>query len=421
MSELSQPTPWAKCAAFLRLLGPGVLMATAAVGGSHLVASTQAGAKFGWQLIVLILAVNVLKYPFFRAGVSYTISTKETLQQGYRKMGKGYLGLALALNIVASVVNAAALLLFAASLLAYFIPIDVSVAVTGAAVLCAILFILLAGHFAALDGVAKGIMAVLVIATFAAFLMALFNGPVQPSGYVPPSPWTMATLGFLVITMGWMPAPIEISSITSLWLKRQCKVQPVSARSALFDFNLGYAVTTLLALMFLALGALVLHGSGETLATSGIGFSQQLVSLYANTIGPWSHWLIALVAFLCIFGSALTVYDGYARVIAEAIALLAPTKLSTTAVFTPVLITMAICSFSIVLFFKSALLAMLGFAMTLAFLTTPIFAWLNHGLVKRFALHPDVKANKLVQILSYAGLLYLFGFLLLFVGWKWFG
>ena len=124
---------------------------------------------------------------------------------------------------------------------------------------------------------------------------------------------------------------------------------------------------------------------------------------------------------LCIFGSALTVYDGYARVIAEAIALLAPTKLSTTAVFTPVLITMAICSFSIVLFFKSALLAMLGFAMTLAFLTTPIFAWLNHGLVKRFALHPDVKANKLVQILSYAGLLYLFGFLLLFVGWKWFG
>lgn len=49
----------------VQLLGPGVLMATAAVGGSHLVASTQAGAKFGWQLVVLILAVNVLKYPFF--------------------------------------------------------------------------------------------------------------------------------------------------------------------------------------------------------------------------------------------------------------------------------------------------------------------------------------------------------------------
>ena len=396
-------------------------MATAAVGGSHLVASTQAGAKFGWQLIVLILAVNVLKYPFFRAGVSYTISTKETLQQGYRKMGKGYLGLALALNIVASVVNAAALLLFAASLLAYFIPIDVPVAVTGAAVLCAILFILLAGHFAALDGVAKGIMAVLVIATFAAFLMALFNGPVQPSGYVSPSPWTMATLGFLVITMGWMPAPIEISSITSLWLKRQCKVQPVSARSALFDFNLGYAVTTLLALMFLALGALVLHGSGETLATSGIGFSQQLVSLYANTIGPWSHWLIALVAFLCIFGSALTVYDGYARVVAEAIALLFnKQKAARNTLVTPVLLFMAVASFIIVLFFKSALLAMLGFAMTLAFVTTPMFAWLNHKLVASTQLHHDASPNVVVRMLSYIGLAYLFGFLIVFVWWKWF-
>ena len=34
----------------LKALGPGVLLATAAIGGSHIVASTQAGALFGWQL-----------------------------------------------------------------------------------------------------------------------------------------------------------------------------------------------------------------------------------------------------------------------------------------------------------------------------------------------------------------------------------
>ena len=153
----------------VQLLGPGVLMATAAVGGSHLVASTQAGAKFGWQLVVLILAVNVLKYPFFRAGVSYTISTRQTLQFGYHKMGKGYLIVALCLNALASVVNAAALLLFAASLLSYFLPFNVSIAIASAAILGAILFILLAGHFEALEGVAKAIMGVLVLATVAAF------------------------------------------------------------------------------------------------------------------------------------------------------------------------------------------------------------------------------------------------------------
>ncbi|PTB87883.1 hypothetical protein C9927_04915, partial [Pseudidiomarina aestuarii] len=57
----------------LRALGPGIILAAAAVGASHLVASTQAGALFGWELWWVILAVNVLKYPFFRFGVTYTL------------------------------------------------------------------------------------------------------------------------------------------------------------------------------------------------------------------------------------------------------------------------------------------------------------------------------------------------------------
>lgn len=68
-------------------LGPGILMATAAIGGSHLVASTQAGALFGWQLLWLILLVNILKYPFFRFGVQYTLQQNESLVEGYWRKG----------------------------------------------------------------------------------------------------------------------------------------------------------------------------------------------------------------------------------------------------------------------------------------------------------------------------------------------
>ena len=32
-----------------KAMGPGILMASAAVGGSHIVSSTQAGAIYGWQ------------------------------------------------------------------------------------------------------------------------------------------------------------------------------------------------------------------------------------------------------------------------------------------------------------------------------------------------------------------------------------
>lgn len=69
------PPAQSKIGRIIQSLGPGIMMATAAVGGSHLVASTKAGAIFGWQLALLILLVNVLKYPFFRAGVIYTHAT----------------------------------------------------------------------------------------------------------------------------------------------------------------------------------------------------------------------------------------------------------------------------------------------------------------------------------------------------------
>ena len=46
-------------------LGPGILLAGAAIGGSHLLSSTTAGARFGFGLVGLILITNLLKYPFF--------------------------------------------------------------------------------------------------------------------------------------------------------------------------------------------------------------------------------------------------------------------------------------------------------------------------------------------------------------------
>lgn len=404
----------------LKLLGPGVLMATAAIGGSHLVASTQAGAKFGWQLAILVLLVNIFKYPFFRAGIEYTMNTGQTLQYGYLSLGKPYILLALGLNSISSVVNSAALLMFAASLLSYLLPVNLPISVLSGLTLAFILIILFSGQYRILNNVSKFIMVVLVIATLTATFIAFLNGPVAPQNFVSPSPWVIASVGFLVVTMGWMPAPIEISSITSMWLKRQRQEKEITKQAAFFDFNLGYFITMLLALVFLALGALVLHGSEQQLANGGVGFSKQLVDMYSSTIGEWSRWLIALVAFLCIFGSALTVLDGYSSVVAEAIALSKGQASHSHRLFVIVLTTVSVCSLAIILFFKAALLPMLGFAMTLAFMTTPVFAFLNHKLASSEVIEVSNRKQKWLNVLSYLGLFYLFGFLLLFVVWKWF-
>ena len=49
----------------LKLLGPGLLFAGAAIGVSHLVQSTRAGADYGWGLLWAPILINLFKSPFF--------------------------------------------------------------------------------------------------------------------------------------------------------------------------------------------------------------------------------------------------------------------------------------------------------------------------------------------------------------------
>ncbi|WPC73760.1 Nramp family divalent metal transporter [Vibrio porteresiae] len=404
----------------VKSLGPGIMMAAAAVGGSHLVASTQAGAIYGWQLASLILLVNLLKYPFFRCGVQYTLGTGESLVEGYSKLGRPYLWLFFALTSISAVVSTAALLLFSASLLSYFIPFQLSIHVLSVVTLITCLAILFAGQYKALDALSKIIMALLTISTLLALAFAVFGSTPTPSNAISTdSPWTLAAIGFIVVTMGWMPAPIEVTSLSSMWLKSQSKHTSVTAQSALFDFNVGYIGTALLAVVFLALGALVLHGTGTKVAMSGAGFTDQLIGIYASTIGEWSRYLIAIIAFFCIFGSTITVLDGYCRVIAESQRLLKNQSEQSSKVFLNWMIIVSVLSLGIIFFWASALLPMLNFAMIMAFVTTPIYALLNYILVTRTPLPSALKMGPKLKALSIVGLIYLFGFLALFIWWKW--
>ena len=49
----------------LKTLGPGILFASTAIGVSHLVQSTRAGAVYGFELLGFIMLANLFKYPFF--------------------------------------------------------------------------------------------------------------------------------------------------------------------------------------------------------------------------------------------------------------------------------------------------------------------------------------------------------------------
>ena len=404
-----------------KIFGPGILMATAAIGGSHLVSSTQAGALFGWSLAIFILLINFFKYPFFLANVQYTMATKKSLIEGYASLGNSWLWLFTILAVIAAVVNTAAVSMFAASLLGYFIPIKLTINILSFIIIFACILILIAGKYNLLNNVSKIIMITLSIATVVAVVMAVTKdvNSALADDFISPSAWTIASLGFIVILTGWMPAPIEISSIGSIWLKNQIKQTNINAKNALLDFNVGFIVTAILAIFFLALGALVLHGSAYEFK-DGIAFSHQLVTMYSTVIGDWSRLLIAFIAFACMFGTSITVIDGYGRAVAEAFSLIRKNRSASNRSVAIWTIFISIIGFLIIVYFASSMRTMLDFAMILSFTTTPIFAFLNYKLVRSTKLPKELQNGIFLNILSICGLIFLFGFLILFIIYRWF-
>lgn len=397
----------------VRALGPGILMASAAVGGSHIVASTQAGAIYGWQLAILILLINFFKYPFFRFGAEYTATTGQNLIEGYASQGRAYLWVYFVLNVFSAMVNTAGVGMICAAILANFFPggLGLDASQWTAIVIVVTWGMLLIGGYRFLDGLSKWIMIALTVTTIAATVIALFHHREYAPDFVATSPWQITALPFLIALMGWMPAPIEISSITSLWSAEKKKSVDFSRDDAIFDFNVGYIGTAVLAFVFLALGALIQYGNGEEVKAASIAYIAQLVQMYASSLGNWSIPLITTIAFLCMFGTVITVIDGYSRANNEALRLILGQGEESKKALTVWLTATSIIGIVIALSFVGNLGTMLRFAMIASFITTPFFAYLNYKLVS----NKDRRLRGWVKHLSWAGLVYLFGFAIFFV------
>ncbi|MFZ7235312.1 NRAMP family divalent metal transporter [Avibacterium gallinarum] len=401
-------------------LGPGILMASAAIGGSHIIASTQAGAIYGWQLAIIIILANFFKYPFFRFGVQYTLDTGNTLLDGYRQKGKSYLWVFFLLNIFSTAINMTAISLLCAVILNFVLPTPVNMSILSAIMISSAAAILLFGKYRLLDGLAKVIMIALTVTTVAAVVIALMRNGVQgiaADDYISPSPWNLSALAFIVALMGWMPAPIELSVINSMWVVAKRRLTKVSYKDGIFDFNVGYVSTAILALVFLALGALVQFGSNETVEMVGGKYIAQLINMYSSTIGEWAKDLIAFIAFMCIFGTTLSMLDGYSRTNLESLRLLAGKKESRVSFLNLSILCSTIAVLVIIFCFSDAVGPMLKLAMIGSFVSTPVFAWLNLSLVMK----GEHRVRGFLLWLSLVGLVYLAGFTLLFIashfGW----
>ena len=158
----------------LSQLGPGLLMAGAAIGVSHLVQSTRAGALYGWGALIFVLLANLMKYPFYEYGHRYAAASGQNLIQAYRQQGKQVFIPFLAISVVSAVGSFAVDAFVAAMLLQYLWLPEVSATVLAVGVLLFCWGLIAVGRYRLFEQITKWCVIFLSVATVAAVVMADF-------------------------------------------------------------------------------------------------------------------------------------------------------------------------------------------------------------------------------------------------------
>ncbi|MCD2260267.1 Nramp family divalent metal transporter [Psychroserpens luteolus] len=391
----------------LKKIGPGLLFAGAAIGVSHLVQSTRAGADFGFGLIWALLLVNIFKYPFFQFGPRYAMATGETLLDGYKKLGKGVLIAYFILTIATMFTIQTAVTIVTAGLAESIFGDFISTKIWTVIILSICFVILIIGKYSFLDKLMKFIIVTLTLSTIVAVCFA-FKNSTQPTALTQVFPNAMQ-FGFLIAFMGWMPAPLDISVWHSLWaIEKKKEDTDFSVKSSLFDFNVGYFATIILGLGFLALGALVMFNSGENFSGKADVFSNQLISMYTKSLGNWSYLIIGIAAFTTMFSTTLTTLDASPRAMVKTTQLLFGNQMKRSYL---VWILILISGTILIFFkFKSDMALLITIATVLSFITAPLYAIANYVLISSRHTPKEWRPSTGIHILSWLGLLFLVGF-----------
>jgi len=412
---------------YTKTAGPGILFASTAIGVSHLVQSTRAGAEFGLMIMGFVILANVLKYPFFEYGSRYAVATQTSIIDGYLRLGRPALWMYFIITICSMFFVTGAVGFVTAGFFENLFGLDSTGGWTLVALFAICVGILAVGRYSALDGIIKIVAIVMLVSTVAAFAFALHGGPTHTSEtFEPRELWDDRGIFFLLALMGWMPTAIDLSSWNSLWTLariKQSKYRP-TLKETLFEFRLAYVITAVLAVMFVTLGAFMFYGTGTELPNNNAKFAHSVITLYSKTIGEWSYILISTCAFSVMFGTIIAAFDGYSRSIHRTTQLLFTRKDTPDThynhTYFSILVVLALGSLIVILAFGNNLKSLVDFATVLSFVIAPVIAIFNFKLVRGRFLEKQHRPSIFLKMLSYAGLVFLVGFAGVFVVTKFF-
>jgi len=402
-------------------LGPGLLYAGAAVGVSHLVMSTKAGASYEFLFLLLIPLIHLIKYPFYKFGPQYTALTGRNILHGYHALGRWALGTYIALTLLSMCLIQAAVTIVTSSIAIHFfgltLPAEYMPHIPAILVLIAAATILYIGQYSLLDKMMKAIIIILTLTTITALIMVLLAS--QESAEPTASPlfslYEHADIIFLAAFLGWMPAPMDVSVWHSVWSEENNRKngQRLPLSKAMLDFRIGFWGTALLAIAFLSLGAMMMFGSGEAPSEKGAVFAAQLIDMYTHSLGDWAYPLIGIAALATMFSTTLTCLDAYPRTLEESYFIWkgqgeytsryrASKKIYRTILAAAVIGTIVV--FLIIKNVSGAMGLIVTIATVVSFIAAPVIAYINYRVMQGETIKKENRPDKLMALWSKAGI-----------------
>lgn len=314
----------------LRSLGPGMLLAATSIGGSHLVLAPSAGARFGYELLWLVLIAHLFKYHAFEFGPRLALGARISLLTGYTRL-PGPRNWAIWVGAVDMILESVGVLAAVAGLTGSILAastgiLSIPVWTALVAVVC---FVMLAtGRYRLLTRSALAMLIVLTVGTVVAFLSTLPDASDLRTAATPSLP--SGSLVLVAAILGWMPTGVGVSIWHSLWILEDPRFSRVGSgadaavadassgfRLGLRDMRIGYVLSAVVAVMFLSLGAEVLRPAG--LVPEGVETALTLSRMYTDRLGVWMQPLFLIMAFFAMFSTTYTVMDGMPRTLVAAV------------------------------------------------------------------------------------------------------
>ncbi len=396
-----------KCKNGLANLGPGLLYAGAAIGVSHLIMSTQAGAKYQYLLILLIPLIHLVKYPFLRFGPEYTAVTGKNLLHGYNALGKWAIWTYIIMTLVTMCLIQAAVTIVTSSIAVNFFKLDIPKEymphVPAIICLCIAGIILCFGKYSLLDKTMKFIVILLTVTTIFALCSVFIKNPHGMHQGTPVFSFeSYGDLMFLAAFLGWMPAPMDISIWHSVWSEdaNESDGKRASLKKAMIDFRVGFYGTAFMGICFLVLGALLMFG-GDKPSDNGVVFSGQLIKMYTDALGSWAYPIIGVAAITTMFSTTLTCLDAFPRTLEKSYLVLKnDQRVSSKKIYFTVLILAVVGTLIAFFVIAGNNKAMSIFTLTatfVSFVATIILATINYMVMKGKTVPDEHKPTPLIK------------------------